>query len=194
MSRLFLIRRPGILVVCGTVTEVKGDGLVIENNYPFPVSGPQPARVHMQADEKKLANLRLKNGAFIIASTTDAFEVEMLLDGGETANRDYNLTAYNIRYNGSFDFDERGLQKESHVILGSCVSAQLGKSKNGQQLLVCHISWQQLGLSRVAKVCLFGDTVKPENILKKRVAAITGPVKQTERGTIYIAKELILCD
>lgn len=193
MSRLFLMRRPGIIVVHGTVKEV-GEELVIENEYPFPVSGPGPARVHLQVGPA-VANMRLKKGASIIASTTDSFDVEMLLDGGETPRRDFALKAYTVRYSGSFDFEARGDQKESHVILGSVVNAFLGKNKQQQPMLVCNLMWQQLGKGRTARICLFDGALNPDSILKKKVAAITGPARTGQNGEpIFVAKELVVCE
>lgn len=104
---MFVMRRPGVLVVSGTITDIQDNVVVLENKFFYPVSGQEEkTRCFLESKFDVIQRMRLTIGTSILASTTDDFMIEMLLEGGETPTRDFHLKAYTIRFNGSFDFDQ----------------------------------------------------------------------------------------
>ncbi len=88
---MIVLSRPGIQVVCGTVTRASDCFFLISDNS-------SKIKIHAKT------NFAIKPGMFVIASVKPVMN-------GETS-------AYTARFSGSFDFDARGSAKEEHVFCG----------------------------------------------------------------------------
>lgn len=120
MKQLIIFARPGIAVVSGTVRYVERGKIMIENNLYLPVSKKIETR-QMEIDfpESKVRNLKLKVGAFVLATIKDDDPaLNEVIHGGETNTTVFSVSGYNIRYSGTFDFDGYGNYKETHVLSG----------------------------------------------------------------------------
>ncbi len=182
MKEIFILRRPGLIVISGTVKEIRDGGLVIEGDHAFPISGPDTVKVNLNVSNDVISNMRIQKGASVIASTTDHFLVEMLQDGGETPDREFSLDAFVLRYNGSFDFDPHGDSAEEHVIAGIIKTAKkLTKTKNNLPIYQVTVGWKRNGAEELRTILYCG----PENVTEKaRVIFVTGPLK-THNGSPY---------
>ena len=181
MSALFVMRRPGILVVSGLVQEIDGDTVVIENKCYLPVSQKEePRRCRITFPSGKVGNLGLTAGAFVIASTKDDFRVEMFMEGGETPDQEYCLTGYQLRYNGSFDFDRHGSEKEEHVFAGNILSLKTGETASGHKWTKVRLAWKKKGQEEVRDIFYWGedgDTLR--DIQGSRVIFVCGEPKDS---------------
>jgi len=189
MKTLFPLRRPGILVVSGIVKEINGDEVVIENDLQLPVSGTvQSGRAHLDVSGTDISKMRLKPGDTVIASTSDNFLVEMLKEGAESPDKDFYLKAHTIRYNGSFDFDRHGTEKEQHVFSGTVVSAQSGRSRDKIYTRMV-IAWKKNGKDTVRNIVFFGKE-SMEKKVGSRIITITEEAKQSKGISYFQAKEI----
>lgn len=181
MRSLILLRRPGILVVSGMVTGADNSGVLITNYF-----GAQEKSLRLEVDPRALANLKLKKGSMIIASTKDDFRVEMLLDGAEIPDL-ITLSAYTVRYNGSFDFEARGDRKEQHVFAGSVLSANMGK-KAGRPVCAATIGWRRQGKEEVRNI-IFDPAVEyqKDTLKNKRMIFVTEGARGEGSGRYYTA-------
>ena len=169
MKSLVVMRRPGILVVSGIVSDIAADRIEITNRFYG-----MERRLILQTEPATTGRLNLTRGAMIIASTSDDFRIEMLMEGATIPDDTFELKAYTVRYNGSFDFEAHGQIKEQHVFAGSCLSA-VREYRCGRPVCVATIGWRSKGRDEIRNV-IFG--LKPaadtESLLKSRIITVTG--------------------
>ncbi len=179
MSRLVVLRRPGILVVQGTVVDIRYNTVTIENDVELPVSGcldKRMARLVFE-NERCFADLALQPGSKVVASTRDNFLLEMLEEGGETDDKEYVLSAYLIRYSGSFDFKEHNDIPEQHVFAGNVLDAVSGVRKSSGRPWTClTVGWNRKGVPETRMV-LCDAEYDCKEMLKKNICVVTGPMK-----------------
>lgn len=191
MNALFVMRRPGIIVVSGFVKEVHEGEVVIENDCYFPVSDAvEKARCHLEVAQDVIDRMKITTGAAVIASTTDSFLVEMLMEGAETSSRDFHLKAYTLRYNGSFDFERHGQEKECHVFSGNLLNVQ-SYEKEGRFLVKARLAWKRKGREEVRNLVFWSkDDFDSEKFQNKRVVSVTGEAKQNGNVPFYVVSSL----
>lgn len=192
MRSMFILRRPGILVVSGTVADVKDDGMIIlENSFLYPISGQEEkTRCYLECKSDTIKRLHLETGTSIIASTTDDFLIEMLMEGGETPSRDFHLKSYTVRYNGSFDFECHKNQKEQHVFSGTLIAANNG-IKQGYTWNRAVIVWKKNGKDEIRNIVYWnktGETLSEK--IGKKVIAVTGETKIINEIAYYQASKI----
>jgi hypothetical protein len=186
------MRRPGIVVVSGIVTEVLEEEICIKNDVLLPVSNKiEEVRCHLVVDPKAVQRLKLAPGAAVIASASDNFKIEMLFEGGEVPDRDFHLRAYTVRYNGSFDFECRGQEKERHVFVGNMMNAQT-ITHDGKCFSRATIGWKRKGVEEVRNLLCWPktDSEKLEQYLNKRVVIVTGEPHTVGSATCYQAESV----
>ena len=130
---LFVMHRPGLVAVSGTITEIDGISVTVAGDVWLPVSKKTErrlCRLRFPRDFSK-SNLKLKVGETIIAITEDDFPVEALFQDCETPDECYNLKAYSIRYSGVFDFEARGKTEEQHLFSGQVLESRILQMQNG---------------------------------------------------------------
>ena len=191
MGQLFILRRPGIIVVSGLVTEANGDEVVIENDCYLPVSQrTEKRRCRVQFPAGRARSLSLTEGAFVIASVKDDFRVEMLMEGGETPDREYRMAGFQIRYTGPFDFARHGREKEQHVFSGSILSSRSGGSE-GRFWTLATIGWKRRGEAECRDVVLWGKDKPPACETGRRTILVTGERREQDGRPYYHAAKMI---
>ena len=133
----------------------------------------------------KLANMGLQPGMFILASTSDDFRVEMMLEGGEVPDEEFALQGYQVRFNGSFDFPPHGTEKEQHVFAGNVLSSENGTTRDGKAWTRVTVGWKRKGQPETRTVVYWSSTGEtlPE-CAGKRVIFATGEQREA-KGTQY---------
>lgn len=191
MRSLFVMRRPGILVVSGTVTEVNGNVVTIRNTCHYPISNKEEETIcHLTCKEEVIERMRLGKGASIIASTCDNFNAEMLLDGAEPTTREYELSAYTVRFNGSFDFECHGDQKEQHVMAGTVISAASGMQQGFTWNRIL-LGWKKKGQEEKRNITFWNrDGITCDDQKGKRMILVTGEEKKSNKGSYYQAQKI----
>lgn len=188
---MFVMRRPGVLVVSGTITDIQDNVVVLENKFFYPVSGQEEkTRCFLESKFDVIQRMRLTIGTSILASTTDDFMIEMLLEGGETPTRDFHLKAYTIRFNGSFDFDQHNDQKEQHVMAGTILAVTSGQ-KQGYTWNRMTIGWRKNGKEEKRNIVYWNkDNIQLAGQAGNRVIVVTGERKVTGGYEYYQAYDV----
>ena len=192
MRSMFILRRPGILVVSGIVAGIQDDNTVIlENSFRYPISGQEEkTKCYLECNPDTIKRLHLEAGSYIIASATDDFLVEMLMEGGETPDREFHLKGYTVRYNGSFDFESHRNQKEQHVFSGTIIAARSGV-KQGYTWSRATIGWKKSGKDEVRNIVFWSKEGKAlSNFIGKRIIAVTGESRSNNGFTFYQATNI----
>ena len=183
MRSLILLRRPGILVVSGVVTEVTNSGVRIRNTF-----GAQEQSLNLDVEQSVLDGLKLKTGSMIVASTMDDFRIEMMLDGALIRD-EIGVKAYTVRYNGSFDFEAHGNRKEEHVFAGSILSAKSGR-KAGRPVCAATIGWRRKGKDEIRNVIFDPRKIQEstlEALQSQRMIFVTEAARGEGNGCYYAA-------
>jgi len=185
MGRLVVMRRPGILVVSGLVEEVNGDEIVISNEGLT----ENMSKLRLTYQPGTLSRMQLNKGVFIVSTASDDFRIEMMLDGAKTEEKEIALKGLIPRFNGSFDFDRRGTEKEQHVFSGNILSAENGgtETKRWQKIT---LGWKRNGKDEVRTIVHWGEPISVEN--GKRAIFVTGEKKVSGSMVYYNASKCIL--
>ena len=189
MSAVFIMRRPGIIVVSGVVKEIRNDQIAIENEWYMPVSRKTVAiTCRLDTEPGVAARMKLQPGAMVIASCMDSFPVQMLLEGAEVSEREFTFKAYNIRYNGSFDFEQHGTEKEQHVFSGCVLDARAGQSRSGKTWTRMVIVWKKNGKEEKRNVVYWSDIGEDLTDMRgKKAIFVTGPRSVSQGSVYYVA-------
>lgn len=188
MRTMFILRRPGILVIKGLVTEVTDSTVRLEDCFFYPVSRREETTTCiLDCEEEYLQRIQLKTGAKILAATTDDFKIEMLLEGGETPVREYHLRGYRFCYNGSFDFERYMDSKEQHVFSGTVMSVNSGE-KQGYTWNRLMLGWSQNGKNERRNIVYWNDQgISLADKEGQRLIVVTGEPKAREGVRYYQA-------
>lgn len=180
MRSAIIMRRPGILTVSGYVQEVFDNEIVINNDL-----NGHPLNIHLTKTAKCTWLRGLTAGAAIVATTDDNFAIEMILDGGDVPLNEITLGCYNMRFNGSFDFNKRNDIKEQHVFAGTLLSATK-KEQAGIPYEIGVVSWKKKGQSETRVVYRWNPSgLLLTNLIGKRIITVTGEAVVTKKGKLF---------
>ena len=183
--------RQGIMVVSGIVKEAsfqKGE-VVIENDILLPVSRViTRKRIRFSIDRNYIRsmNLESKLGSFILATIRPTPGLAMYADGCEDPAMEYQAKGFNMRFSGSFDFDPRGEEKESHVFCAP-IKRMEHKIISGKSFVFFDIAWKRSGL-----VVESGEPNSYRGM--KRGVFVTGKLQTTSLGPVYKVQSMDLQD
>lgn len=160
MAQLMVMRRQGLIVVSGTVTDYslpRGE-IAIENDCYLPVSqATEKRRVRFRINRGEIERFRIREGVFLIATVKPTVAMELLFDGGEDDTKEYLTTGYHMRYTGAFDFEPRGSAPEQHVFRAAIAGSTLSRNANGTVFTVTEVYWQKNGQRLSRKLLARGD-------------------------------------
>ena len=181
MGRLIVLRRPGIVVVSGLVEEAFADEVLISNDT-FADGVSDTKKIRLGFETGTLQKMHLSKGTFIIASAADDFRIEMMLEGGRIPDKEIQLRGFIPRFNGSFDFEKHGREKEAHVFSGNVLSSQKGSSgdKFWERITM---GWKRNGKDEIRTVINWGRPIDGER--GQRVILVTGEKKLAQQGMTY---------
>lgn len=192
-SNILIMARPRIQVVCGRVIDVNPSGQVtIENDCYLPVTEKtekRRVRFSIGRDKMDSMGLNVATGAPILATVKPEGGLDFLADGGEDDTKEYVTSAYNMRYSGSFDFEQRGNEKEAHVFCGT-VEKCIRRTVGGRSFNFITVVWKRCGeTERRVLVEESEDDTHVRNLTKG--IFVTGPLKRSaSEGPIYKVKQI----
>lgn len=181
MGKLIVLRRPGIIVVSGIVDNLYEDEVVLTNDK-FSDNAALCPKLRLSFAPGTIKRMRLQKGAFMMASAADDFKIEMLLEGGCVPDSEICVKGFIPRFNGSFDFERHGRQKEAHVFSGNIVSSQRVE-KEGRLWERITLGWKRNGKDEVRTIINWGKPISPER--GQRVILVTGEKKVGQHGIEY---------
>ena len=123
--KLFPLYRPGLFAVSGTVTAVESTAVTLAGSVYLPASDRTVKRYARLRYPRgfNTKNMRLKKGEKLVAICGTNYAAEALFYGAETPDEVYDFNAYQLRYTGAFDFEERDDVEEEHVFAGKVLEA-----------------------------------------------------------------------
>lgn len=190
MSLLAVMHRPGIVLVSGTVVDMSERRFTIENDVYLPVSKrSEKRRAVIEMDGGKIARMHLSIGAFVLVTCRDNNGIAALCEGGETNDKTYYLRGYNLRYNGSFDFEAHGNAKETHVFYGSIVKTLSGVTDAGKSWKYWTLSYRRNGEQVLVNVMEWNSSA--DGTEENRVF-VTGPQRRSKNGTSYYTALIVV--
>lgn len=188
VTRLVLLHRSGLLVVCGTIVEIDIGKIVIENDVYLPVSGrTERKRIHLQVPYRKFKAMKFKVGAEVLATASDDDGLDVIADGGEIPIKEFHLMAYNVRYGGAFDFPEKDGNPEEHVFSGNVKDlAEVMVYGSKCLLITMTVRTKNENADRLL-------LARPNDWIRKgdRHIAVTSKSRPCRCGTIYPVRLLI---
>lgn len=112
----FVLNRPGIQVVQGTVTNFSSRFGTVHLRMEADYVTTQELILHWEADT--IAKMRFREGSKVIASITPTEETIALSQGIRMDQREFHVNAHVVRYTGAFDFKPWNDTPEQHVFCG----------------------------------------------------------------------------
>lgn len=156
---LFVMHRPGLVAVSGTVTEIDGVSVTVAGDVWLPVTKKVERRLARLRFPRGFSNskMKLKVGETIIAITEDDFPVEALFQNCETPDDLYELKAFSIRYSGVFDFEARGNAEEQHLFSGQVLESRILQMQDGSYKTVTKLHVRVAGQNEERMIVETGE-------------------------------------
>ena len=176
LSPRVLLRRPGLLVLAGIVTDVQGEDVILGDGTICP-------KIRMACQNNEPARLHIRPGVAVIASTTDNFGIEMMLEGGVYRTDEFHVQAFTVRYNGCFDFEQCGREKEQHIFAGVLLPSGSGE-RDGCTWSRGSLVWKKREAEERRDLVWWnqaGQTLSEYQ--DKRVIVVAGEEKQPDNGS-----------
>lgn len=180
MIPLVVVRREGLLLVSGIIEDFSNVHVTIKGPMMFETRGSVDLKMRISFDESSFERMPFTKGSRVFATTTDSFICEMIMDGAEMdENTIIDVEAFNIRYSGSFDFDDRS--SVDREIKCFCGKVQLvHKFQDAAGIVVGFTRKQRKEVRNVyldQSLCHLADKLDG-----KTVAVITDTAKPTKAG------------
>lgn len=175
VSPSILLHRLGVLVISGIVTGVEGEDVLLGDGSVFP-------KIRVSCQKREAERLCIRPGVAVIASTTDDFGIEMMLEGGMYQTDEFHVRAFTVRYNGCFDFEQCGEEKEQHVFAGVLLPTGSGE-RDGCTWSRGNLIWRHTGREECRNVVWWNQTGQTLDAYSdKRVIVVSGEKQMPENA------------
>ena len=181
MKRVIVLNRKGIQVVAGIVAEVDdvAEIIIIKNS-----DGSQ--RLALQCENGQISRMRIKSNSKVIASIKPTVQTIAMAEG-ELVDAIPAIELYQLRYTGSFDFEEKGSEPEQHVFCGDI--KEVVEAENG---ILVKMQWMRKHEPEVRWIYYAKPEKKEtmEKLIGEQVIFITGGIIKVKDVDAYSLQKI----
>ena len=181
MKNIIVLNRKGIQVVAGKITEVDEIAETI-----FITNSDSSQQLALQCENNQISKMRLKTGSNIIATIKPTVQT-IAMGEGEFSDSIPAIEIYQLRYTGSFDFEQTHEDPEQHVFCGDI--KEVAEAGNG---LLIKLQWLRRHEPEVRWI-YYAKPEKKENLEKligEQVIFITGGTKKIGDVDAFVLQKI----